>query len=321
MPADVTTVEFLRDVARVLRPDGVFVANVADGPPVTYSPRLAAGLADGVRRGAGPRQPVPAQAAPVRQRRPGRRGVRRADRGHPRAAARAMFPQSVLSGADVRRFIGGAAPLTDAERAALAGAAGRAVACRRVTHRATRLRGSRHGRWRRCTQNRTRAESFGVGRRATTSGTARRTRRARRRPAWRSARATVLDVGCGTGKAARLLAARGSDVLGVEIDREMAEVARSHGLTVEVASFEGVGRGTAARSTCWPAAQAWHWVDPDARRAEGGAGGAARRERGAVLERRPARRRGARPGSRGGLPRARAGTGRRAAPDATGRAT
>ncbi len=72
---------------------------------------------------------------------------------------------------------------------------------------------------------------------------------------------TVLDVGCGTGKAARLFAGRGLDVLGVEIDPKMAEVARSHGITVEIGSFED-----------WDAAgrtfdllisgQAWHWVDP-----------------------------------------------------------
>ncbi len=72
---------------------------------------------------------------------------------------------------------------------------------------------------------------------------------------------TVLDVGCGTGKAGVRFAARGVDVLGIEIDPKMADVARSHGLTVEVSSFEG-----------WDAhgrtfdllisGQAWHWVDP-----------------------------------------------------------
>src|SRR5579875_1636628 len=72
---------------------------------------------------------------------------------------------------------------------------------------------------------------------------------------------TVLDVGCGTGKAAVLLAARGLDVLGVEIDPKMAELARSHGVPVEVSSFEGWD--AAGRMfdllTC---GQAWHWVDP-----------------------------------------------------------
>jgi SAM-dependent methyltransferase len=73
--------------------------------------------------------------------------------------------------------------------------------------------------------------------------------------------APVLDVGCGTGKAARLLAERGFRVLGVEIDERMAAVARSHGLAVEVAPFERWDdRGRRfALLTC---AQAWHWIDP-----------------------------------------------------------
>src|SRR5690349_21277834 len=50
--------------------------------------------------------------------------------------------------------------------------------------------------------------------------------------------ARALDIGCGTGKAGRLLAARGVEVLGVEIDEDMAEVARRSGLEVEVGSFE-----------------------------------------------------------------------------------
>jgi len=71
----------------------------------------------------------------------------------------------------------------------------------------------------------------------------------------------VLDIGCGTGKAARQLVARGMSVLGVEIDPGMAAVARSHGLTVEVTGFEQwepAGR-TFDLVTC---AQAWHWIDP-----------------------------------------------------------
>lgn len=74
--------------------------------------------------------------------------------------------------------------------------------------------------------------------------------------------AEVLDVGCGTGKATRLFAARGLDVLGLEPDPRMAEVARSHGLTVEAGSFEA---WDAAGRTfdLITSAQAWHWVDPD----------------------------------------------------------
>ena len=41
VPAELTTTEFLADVARVLRPDGVLLANLADGPPLRYSRRVA----------------------------------------------------------------------------------------------------------------------------------------------------------------------------------------------------------------------------------------------------------------------------------------
>jgi SAM-dependent methyltransferase len=73
---------------------------------------------------------------------------------------------------------------------------------------------------------------------------------------------TVLDIACGTGIAARELAARGLSVLGVEVDPQMAAVARAHGLDVETASFEdwdGQDR-TYDLITC---AQAWHWIDQD----------------------------------------------------------
>jgi len=74
---------------------------------------------------------------------------------------------------------------------------------------------------------------------------------------------TVLDVGCGTGIAAALLAARGRDVLGVEVDDRMAALARAKGITVEVAAFESWDdRGRQfGLLTC---GQAWHWIDPRA---------------------------------------------------------
>ena len=70
----------------------------------------------------------------------------------------------------------------------------------------------------------------------------------------------VLDVGCGTGIASRQIAERGAAVLGVELAPQMAEIARSRGIDVEVAAFEGwdaAGR-TFDRVT---SAQAWHWLD------------------------------------------------------------
>jgi SAM-dependent methyltransferase len=70
----------------------------------------------------------------------------------------------------------------------------------------------------------------------------------------------VLDVGCGTGIASRLMAERGAQVLGVEVAPRMAEIARSYGMDVELGAFEDwepAGR-TFDRVT---SAQAWHWLD------------------------------------------------------------
>jgi SAM-dependent methyltransferase len=73
----------------------------------------------------------------------------------------------------------------------------------------------------------------------------------------------VLDVGCGTGIAARLFQAAGAEVLGVDPDERMAARARQRGLEVEVARIEDwdpAGRSFDAAV----AGQAWHWVDPEA---------------------------------------------------------
>jgi SAM-dependent methyltransferase len=71
----------------------------------------------------------------------------------------------------------------------------------------------------------------------------------------------VLDVGCGTGIAARLFAAHGCSVFGVEPDARMAAVARRHGIDVAVASFESWDPPPEPFDLVI-SAQAWHWVDP-----------------------------------------------------------
>lgn len=71
----------------------------------------------------------------------------------------------------------------------------------------------------------------------------------------------LLDVGCGTGIAARQFRAVGCTVLGVEPDPRMAAFARRDGTAVEVATFEAwdpAGRTFDAVV----AGTAWHWVDP-----------------------------------------------------------
>jgi SAM-dependent methyltransferase len=71
----------------------------------------------------------------------------------------------------------------------------------------------------------------------------------------------VLDVGCGTGIAARQFQAAGCRVLGVDVDPRMGALARQFGIEVEMAPFESwdaAGR----KFDAVIAAQAWHWVDP-----------------------------------------------------------
>lgn len=71
----------------------------------------------------------------------------------------------------------------------------------------------------------------------------------------------VLDVGCGTGIAARQFQGAGCIVLGIDPDERMAAYASERGLDVEVSTFEAwepAGR----QFDVVTAAQSWHWVDP-----------------------------------------------------------
>jgi SAM-dependent methyltransferase len=71
----------------------------------------------------------------------------------------------------------------------------------------------------------------------------------------------VLDVGCGTGIAARQFQAAGCRVLGVDVDARMADLARRRGLEVEVAAFEAWDPAGRLFDTV-VSGQTWHWVDP-----------------------------------------------------------
>jgi SAM-dependent methyltransferase len=71
----------------------------------------------------------------------------------------------------------------------------------------------------------------------------------------------VIDVACGTGKAGRLLAARGLRVHGVELDAQMAAVARTHGMTVDVDRFE-TWDARGRQFDLLVCGQGWHWLDP-----------------------------------------------------------
>ena len=98
VPQELTTLEFLTDVARVLRPSGVLLANVADGRPLGYSRRLAATV-----RALLPQVLVSTDVAVGKGRRFGNVVVAGARAGLPfaevrRAAAAAPFPRSILLG-------------------------------------------------------------------------------------------------------------------------------------------------------------------------------------------------------------------------------
>nr|WP_033433773.1 class I SAM-dependent methyltransferase [Saccharothrix syringae] len=73
----------------------------------------------------------------------------------------------------------------------------------------------------------------------------------------------VLDVGIGTGIAARQFRAAGCRVLGVDADPRMAEFARRDGFEVEVSTFESWDPAGRAFDVVI-AGQTWHWVDPAA---------------------------------------------------------
>jgi SAM-dependent methyltransferase len=71
----------------------------------------------------------------------------------------------------------------------------------------------------------------------------------------------ALDVGAGTGIASRQLADRGVDVLALEPDPRMAELAAAKGIRTQIAKFE---EWDAAEQTfdLILFAQSFHWVDP-----------------------------------------------------------
>jgi SAM-dependent methyltransferase len=72
----------------------------------------------------------------------------------------------------------------------------------------------------------------------------------------------ILDVGIGTGISALPFRELGFDVVGVEVDERMAQVARARGFEVEIAGFEGWRTGSPFDAVI--SGQTWHWIDPDA---------------------------------------------------------
>jgi spermidine synthase len=112
-PAHLASVEFVREVARVLAPAGWLVANVADGPPLRYARAQVATI-----RAVLPEACLVADAAVLRGRRFGNVVVLAGRTPPPvaeltRRAAGDWFPGRVET--DLDRFAAGATPVTDVD--------------------------------------------------------------------------------------------------------------------------------------------------------------------------------------------------------------
>ncbi len=117
VPADLTTLEALADAARVLRRGGLFLANVADGPPLDYTRRLLAGV-----RAVFGHVLIRSDPA-VRTKRFGNVVVAASTTRLPtrelvRLAHGAMMPTAVVAGAELDRMTATARPYTDADSSA-----------------------------------------------------------------------------------------------------------------------------------------------------------------------------------------------------------
>ena len=115
VPAELGTSEFAADASRVLRPGGVLIANIGDGGRMTYTRRFVAAL-----RRYLPHALVVTDKAVLNGRRYGNivvaasalalpiEPIRRGLLGEP-------FPVQAVTGRDLERWLGGAAPFTDAD--------------------------------------------------------------------------------------------------------------------------------------------------------------------------------------------------------------
>ncbi|SIN39971.1 spermidine synthase [Micromonospora cremea] len=114
-PAHLTSVEYAAEVARVLRPAGWYLANLADGPPLRHARGQVATV-----RSVLPRACLVGDAAVLRGRRYGNL-VLVAGRTTPpvaeltRRAAGDWFPGRVVAGDELDRFAGGAPVVRDAD--------------------------------------------------------------------------------------------------------------------------------------------------------------------------------------------------------------
>lgn len=114
VPAHLTSVGFVREAARLLRPGGLYVANLADGPPLAFARAQVATV-----RAVFPQVCLVAEAAVLRGRRFGNVVLLASRRELPvaelaRRLAADPFPARVEHGERLVRFAGDAAPVDDA---------------------------------------------------------------------------------------------------------------------------------------------------------------------------------------------------------------
>lgn len=115
MPGDVATLEFATDVARVLKPAGTYLINLADGPGLKFARRVVATIGTVF-----PNVVMLADSGVLRGRRFGNLVVAASRAELPvgevrRRAASAAFPARVTCGEDLAKFHGNAKPITDDE--------------------------------------------------------------------------------------------------------------------------------------------------------------------------------------------------------------
>lgn len=115
VPAELTTVEFLRQARRILGPAGVVLVNLTDRGPFGYARRVVAGLTEVL-----PDVVLCAEPATVKGRRFGNVILAASAQPLPVAgiaqrAGRGPYPYRVLHGPRVAQLIAGATPFTDAD--------------------------------------------------------------------------------------------------------------------------------------------------------------------------------------------------------------
>ena len=112
-PAHVTSIEFYREAAALLAPDGILVVNVADGPGLAFARGQAATVGDAVGHVA-----LLAETQILKGRRFGNVVLIGSNAELPmdfipRLLAGGPHPAKAVAGAELRQFIGGASVVTD----------------------------------------------------------------------------------------------------------------------------------------------------------------------------------------------------------------